>query len=146
MHHHRTPQVVMLDHALDGLGASPRGIAWALGSWAVRRFGADGGSTFADAVVKAVQVETRLANREAPYIDCDAPEIEAAPPAPRPDMAEAGCDEAWLPSEQDHTRRYAALAVIWALAVAASVFIVGNLIADAVTGAALSYDGLWRHG
>lgn len=67
--HHVEPSTVMLEHALDGLGASPSGLAHALGAWIVRRFGPVKAGQFADTVVKAVQIEIRKGQREAPFVE-----------------------------------------------------------------------------
>jgi hypothetical protein len=78
MHRYRTPNTAILDDALDSMGSSPTGLAWALGAWIVRRFGPVKGGEFADAVLKSVQIETRKASREAPYIDVPEPEFVPA--------------------------------------------------------------------
>lgn len=77
LHRYRTPNTANLDDALDSMGSSPTGLAYALGAWIVRRFGPVKGGQFADAVLKSVQIEVRKANREAPYIDV--PEQEFVP-------------------------------------------------------------------
>lgn len=76
---HRMPGTVMLEHALDGLGASPHGMAYALGAWIVRQFGPVKAGQFADTVVKAVQIEIRKEQREAPFVEVqDEPETISA--------------------------------------------------------------------
>jgi hypothetical protein len=52
---------LFLDEALGLYGPHDRhsGLAQAIGIWAVRKLGASGASTFADAIVKGVQLASR---------------------------------------------------------------------------------------